>query len=318
MDCHLPGKKEGFALFSLVAFLSALFVLLLLVSGCAGRASVAGVSGTENAFPVGTIVDTATRQKVSFEEMMEDLSAVRIVYVGETHTDIMHHTIQLEILKALHLFHPDVIVGMEMFAQPYQEVLFRWVEGRLSEEDFLKKTHWYANWRFDFSLYQEQLLYIKEHAVPLVGLNIEFHIPSKIAAGGVDSLLPYQKAQVPDHIDLSNVEHREYVRGVFEKHAEHIAARYDFENFYAAQVVWDEAMAETISRYLNGRVIVIFAGKGHIVHDFGIPARAYTRTGVEYRTVIPIAIGEPVDFSIADYLWITESSPGHGHSSDIR
>ncbi len=318
MDCHLTSKKEGHDLYFLVAPLSALLVFLLLFSGCANRVPVAGVPGNVKPFPTGTIIDTATGQKISFEEMMENLSAVRVVYVGESHTNIRHHEIQLEILKGLNSLRPDIIVGMEMFAQPYQEVLSHWVEGRLSEDEFLKQTHWYANWRFDFSLYREQLVYIREHGIPLVGLNIEFHIPSKIAAGGIDSLLPYQKEQVPDHIDLSNVDHREYVRGVYEKHAEHITARYEFENFYAAQVVWDEAMAEAISRYLKGRVIVVFAGKGHIIYDFGIPSRAYTRTGVEYRTVIPVAAGEPIDFSIADYLWVTDSSSGHGHFSDIH
>lgn len=295
---------------------SALFPLLFLLCGCAALRGQDAVPQAQ-LYPVDTILAAETQKAVSFETMIADLETVSVVYVGEAHINPAHHEIQLRVLKALYERHPGKIaVGMEMFARPYQPFLAKWVDGGLSEEAFLKKTHWYANWRYDFSLYRDLLNEIQQNRIPLYGLNIEFHIPSKIAAGGIDSLLPYQARQLPDRIDLTDAEHREHVRQVYDKHADRVTRRYDFENFYAAQVVWDEAMAEAVSRHANDRLLVVFAGNGHIIYGFGIPERARFRTGLSYRTVMPHKEGEPVDFSVADYIWIAPSAQGPGFMGD--
>jgi uncharacterized iron-regulated protein len=282
-----------------------LIILIFLLTGCAARFPENGAPVVESPYPVNTIIDSSTGREVTFDAMMEDLQTVRIIYVGEVHTNADHHEIQLEILRALHEKRPDIAVGMEMFARPYQEVLYQWSDGALSEDEFLSRTHWYANWRFNFSLYRDLLLYIKEHGIPLYGLNLEFHIPSKIAAGGIDSLLPYQKDQLPGNIDLTRTEHREYVKEVYTKHQDHVKLHYDFENFYTAQVVWDEVMAEAVDHHIKDRPMIVFAGNSHIVNGFGIPPRAYSRNGFIYRTVRPQPKGEAVDLSVADYIWIT-------------
>ncbi len=256
-------------------------------------------------FPPGTIIDTKRNKAVSFDDMTKDLETVRIVYVGEAHTDMDHHEIQLRVLRELHDRLPDICVGMEMFARPYQDILERWSASEISEEVFLRKTHWYANWRYDFSLYRPILHYIRENRISLYALNIEFHIPSRIAAGGVDNLLPYQKQRLPERMDLSDDAHRNYVRGVYEKHGNHVTGQYQFEDFYAAQVVWDEVMAESINRFIGDRVMLVFAGRGHITDHFGIPRRAWDRGGLSYRTILPQGASETIRFSAADYIWIT-------------
>ena len=256
-------------------------------------------------FPPGTIIDTKRNMAVSFEDMMNDLETVRIVYVGEVHTNMDHHDIQLQVLRALHDRLADICVGMEMFSLPYQDILERWSAAEISEDVFLRKTHWYANWRHDFSLYRPLLHYIRENHISLYALNIEFHIPSRIAAGGVGNLLPYQKRQLPERMDLSDDDHRNYVRGVYENHGNHVTGRYRFEDFYAAQVVWDEVMAESITRFIGDRVMVVFAGRGHIIDHFGIPRRARDRGGLSYRTILPQGESGTIRFSAADYIWIT-------------
>lgn len=271
-----------------------------------------GSQSAKAPYSPGTILEASTGEAIDFETMIKDLESSRIVYVGETHTDASHHDVQLDILKSLHDRHPgNISVGMEMFARPYQQVLSQWADGEMSEEEFLRKTHWYANWRFDFSLYRDLLHYIRDNRIPLYGLNIEFHIPSKIAAGGLDSLLSYQAEQLPEKMDFTNSDHRAYVKSVYDNHGGHVGRRYDFESFYAAQVVWDEVMAESVSEYINGRVMVVFAGRGHIVEGFGIPERAHDRTGLAYRTITPQAAGKPVDFDAADYIWITQPAENH-------
>ena len=257
-------------------------------------------------FEEGSIVEGKTGQTVSFETMMSDLKGVQVIYVGEKHTRSAHHDIQLRIIKEIHKDFPDMMVGMEMFAQPYQPVLDEWSGGTLDEKTFLKRIHWYANWKYDFALYREILKFIKDKRIRLVGLNVPFHLPSKIAVGGIDTLLQDERKYLPEAIDTTIAAHREYVKGVFEHH--HVKGRQDFENFYMAQCVWEDAMAETIAKNLKHSKMVVLAGNGHIYRKFGIPQRAFNRTARSFRTLYPIAFGGNVQLIDADYLWVTTKS----------
>ncbi len=251
----------------------------------------------------GQIISGATGAPVTFDEMLADLSGCRVVYVGEIHTDTVHHEIQREILQGLLRVHPRVAVGMEMFDFTYQIVLDQWSAGQLTQEAFLEKTHWYANWRFDFTLYQPILDLIREKGLPLFGLNIPFHIPPKVRIGGIDSLLGCDRQDLPRHIDTSNAAHRTYLETIFKAHTFHGEANFDF--FYQAQCVWEDTMAASIARNLDDWLMLVLAGNGHIVHKFGIPERAFNLTGAPYRTVYLAPAGETVDLSYGDYIWVT-------------
>jgi len=258
--------------------------------------------------PRETIIRCATGEPVGFEALVEELGRARVVYVGETHSDPAHHEIQLRILRALHRTRPDLCLGMEMFDRTYQPVLDLWSSGRLEEAEFLKRSHWEANWRFDYALYRGILDFVAENRIRLIGLNYPFHIAPRIRIGGIDSLLPADRKHLADRIDLSEPAHREAALQAFQLHD--FKGRVDFENFYAALCAWDDTMAETIARRGGGfPLIVVLAGTGHIAHRYGIPQRAFSRNPEDYRTVVPAAGEAPLDPGLADFLWV---APGGG------
>jgi uncharacterized iron-regulated protein len=256
-------------------------------------------------FEEGTIISSKLGEPVSFEDLARDLNSCRITYVGEKHTNVAHHKIQLQVIQAVYQSHPDMAVGMEMFDHTYQGVLDQWSKGELTQTDFLRKSQWYANWRFDFSLYRDILEFIKEHNIRLVGLNIPSYIPPRIREGGVENLSDEDKAHLPQHIDTSKSAHRDYLKKVFESHKHHFKREVEFEDFYAAQCVWEDAMAETIAKNLNDAVMVVLAGNGHIQFKYGIPDRAYELTGAPFRTIYLAPAGSEVKRDIADYIWVT-------------
>ncbi len=282
---------------------AALVVLAGLAGGCAVSPDKLAIEGVSQSFAPGDIVSARTGRPVSFEQLIEDLGRVRIVYVGEQHTLPAHHTIQLEVLRALQKIHPDLIVGMEMFDHTYQEVLDQWSAGQLAMDVFLEKVHWYANWRYSHRLYAEILEFIKEKKLRLVALNLPPHIPPKIRVGGIDHLSAEDRRHLPAHVDTSRADHKAYVEGIYRQH--HAAQHYKFDYFYQAQCVWEDTMAEAIARNLDDRVMVVLAGNGHIVEKFGIPDRAFRRTRAPYRTIYPVSAGQTVKWSLADYLWVT-------------
>lgn len=252
------------------------------------------------------IISARTGQSISFESMISELSEIRVIYLGEHHTNPAHHAAQLRVIRAMAQRFPDLTVGMEMFAVPYQPILNDWYTGKTDEASFLRKTHWYANWRFDYGLYRDILNFIKEAHIPFAALNIPFHIPPKISVGGTDNLSEDDKKYLPETLDLQDAEHRSYVSEIFKHHS--IPGRDRFEDFYAAQCVWEDAMAEAVVKNLKNRMIVL-AGNGHIFRKFGIPNRVFRRNQASFRTVYMVSDDKNADFSAGDYLWVISGMP---------
>jgi uncharacterized iron-regulated protein len=300
MHRRIYGNWRTF--FTAVRFCSGLAALML-IWGCAAKPGTVMINDTSTAFEAGTIISAASGKAVSFDEMMADLDYYQMIFVGEKHGLQSNHANELEIIKAVFKNHRSMEVGMEMFDRSYQQVLDLWSAGVLDEATFLRKVQWYANWRYDFGLYRDILLFIKSNKIKLVALNIPSYIASRIRVGGIENLLDADKSYLPKEIDTQNTAYRDYVEKAFNQH--HFSETDKFDDFYMAQCVWDEAMAESVASNLGNRKIVVLAGNGHIQRNYGIPDRAFRRTQTPFRTVYQASVGEEVELSVADYIWIT-------------
>jgi len=264
------------------------------------------IKNTGETFHVDTIISARTGQPVTFEAMLEDLAAVRVIYVGETHTNRHHHLIQKRLIEALAEQHPDLTVGMEMFDYRYDPVLAEWSAGELDRKAFIEKTHWYvrqSGWGYNFELYAPIFEIIQAKGLRLVGLNVPGWIPAKISAGGLANLLPDERRRLAAEIDTGNEDHRAYVEAIFNDNPHHQIK--SFENFYEAQCAWEDTMAESIARKLAAGPMVVMIGNGHIQYKYGVPNRAYERNPAPFRTVYLASIGSEVDLDVADYIWVT-------------
>ncbi len=284
-------------------------VLMSSMWGCAVAPKRLFIKDLSTFFDAGIIISTKTGEAVSFDDLLADLSGVRVIYIGERHFDPAHHRIQLDIIKAVYKTHPNIVVGMEMFDQSYQHILNLWSAGELDQKTFLKKVHWYANWKYDFELYKGILEFIKQEKIRLVGLNVPFHIPPKIAVGGIENLSDDDRKHIPQNIDTSNEAHRAYVKKVFNQHRGTRIDNFDF--FYEAQCVWEDTMAAAVALNLKDDMMIVIAGNGHIIRKFGIPDRAFRRTGAEFRTIFPATAGGEVESDYADYIWVTSREKPH-------
>jgi uncharacterized iron-regulated protein len=291
----------------LIKWLFCLLICSALTStiwGCAVAPRKLIIKDISASFDESTIISTKTGKPVSFEELITDLSHVKVIYLGEKHNDPAHHEIQLRVIRTLFKANQNIAVGMEMFDHTYQQVLNLWSAGKLDQAEFLKRVHWYANWKFDFVLYKDIIDFIKKSNIRLVGMNLPPHIPRKIAIGGIDSLSNDEKKHLPEKIDTSNPDHRAYVEKVFNQH--NVKGIESFEFFYTAQCVWEDTMAESVAINLKDDQMIVLTGNGHIIRKFGIPDRAFNRTGSSFRTIMLIPAGSEAELSFADYIWVTQ------------
>jgi uncharacterized iron-regulated protein len=278
----------------------------ILAAGCAGMPPVVTVDDSGQTFASGTILSSEIRTPISYETLINELADSRVVYIGEVHTEAAHHEIQLKIIRSLTARKPQSKVGMEMFDFTYQPVLVQWSAGELEREVFLKKTQWNVNWGFDFGLYESILNFVRNEKLPLIGLNVPTFLPSRVRVGGLENLLARDRELLPSEIDTTNEAHRAFVKETFERH--HFLKATHFEFFYQAQCLWEDGMAESIARNLGDASMIVVIGNGHIIFKFGVPDRAYRRTGASFRTVYLAPAGSTVEWNYADYIWVTPVS----------
>ena len=83
----------------------------------------------------------------------------------------------------------------------------------------------------------------------------------------------------------------------------------DPNNMYAAQVLWDEAMADSALKYRAARpqpsnaLFVVLAGAGHVMYKQGINWRIARRAGLDGVTVVMVDAPGKVARGIADFVY---------------
>ncbi len=274
------------------------------MAGCAAPAKQLTVKGMTHRYPVDTIISGASGQPISFETLLAELKTASVIYVGENHLNPAHHDIQENIITSIHGDTPHLVIGMEMFDYRYDWVLDLWVTGDLDREAFIRKTHWYANWGYDFDLYAGLFDRIQKNQIRLVGLNLPFHIPKKIRIGGIDGLLQDDRGYCPLTIDTTNEPHRNYVEAIFRRHT-HLLGSTEFAYFYETQCTWEDTMAESIAGKMGPGPMIVLVGNGHIIKKFGIPDRAFARTKLPFKTLYLASAEEEVELDYGDYIWVT-------------
>jgi uncharacterized iron-regulated protein len=285
LSCTLPRASVAWYLASL------LLVTLVLTTGCQSPRNDAA---------------TARLLPQTANDMLAALGDRRVLFVGELHTRYDHHLLQLEALRAMHQQDPRLAIGVEWFQQPFQQHLDDYIAGRIDEQALLHRSEYYERWRFDYRLYRPILAYAREHGIPVIALNAPAELTNAIREHGVEGLAPALAAQLPGLLDRSNQAYTEELRLVFEQHAG--ADERSFARFVDVQLTWDEAMAERAARYLAAhpeRRMIVFAGRGHVQHGWGIPDRLTRRSGLAHTILLPA--DEPLGpADIADYVVLSQ------------
>jgi uncharacterized iron-regulated protein len=256
------------------------------------------------------IYATATGEKLTEEELFDRLAEHRFVVVGEQHDVAWHHEIQAQVLREVAERVDSAALGMEMFQRPFQAPLDAYIAGEISEADMLEQTEWAQRWGFGTDQYRPMWRFAHENEIPVVALNARRELSKAIANGGLEGLSQAEQADVPQ-LDLDNVAHRAFVRHAFEQHDMEMTEE-RFERFYAAQVLWDETMAETAVEFAGAHpdvdTMVIVAGGAHADKRFGIPPRIERRVDQDVVTLQPVSAADATSLEqlgqAADYVWV--------------
>jgi uncharacterized iron-regulated protein len=245
------------------------------------------------------------RQPITYEQMLDDLKNVRLVFVGEVHDREAHHQLQLDAIKALNGRKVPLSVGFEMFTYESQNDLDKWTEGSLPVETFI--PIYYKNWSYPWTLYDDILFYVRDNKIPAIGLNVPAEITQKVSASGFTSLTREELKKLPP--DVGCVVNEQYMQFIRRAYAMHGHGGKQFQFFCEAQLLWNQTMAYNIAEFLKknpAKKIVVLTGNGHAWKK-GIPEQVRTISEeTQYRVILPQIPGyvdpQTVTAGDADYI----------------
>ncbi len=249
------------------------------------------------------IIDVATKEEISFEQLIARLAASRVVFIGEQHDHAGHHQMQLEVIKSLAKKQP-IAIGLEMFQAEDQLTLDNWTIGIISEPDF--RQIYQRNWGW-WSLYQPIFSYARKERISMVGLNLPRSITRQVATSGFSSLDEEQVSFLGGMTCSVDATYEDFIRRAIGSHGH---GSFNFRNFCEAQLVWDKAMARYMVRYLRNnpeQTAIVLAGNGH-AWKYGIPTQMADSGYKDYLVLLPEVAGrltrDQVTLEDADYLWL--------------
>ena len=257
-------------------------------------------------------LDGKSGARLSPAELDARIGGARVVYVGEEHPNPHDHAVELEVLERAFAVDARVALGLEMLPRTLQPALDDFVSGKTDEAAFLAAVDWKKTWGYPWGLYKPLLEFARAHHLKAFALNAPRDLAHAVAKGGLDSLSADEKKELPE-MKPGPGAHREQVREAFGGHPHGRFADAKFERFYAAQLLWDETMADRVAAAMKGagapKHLVVIAGEGH-TRKFAIPDRAARRGVQPYVTVLPVLdtdIADAQNDQIADLYWVLET-----------
>lgn len=215
------------------------------------------------------IFDGETNSQIELNQVIDQIKPGQVLLIGEMHGLQPVHDQQMSILQALKARGHKIAVGMEFFNYTDSSFIKSFREGALSEADFKKAINWSGN---DFNLYGPQLLFGEEG----FGINMPRSVTSQVSKNGLASLTLEQQKLMPPNFQLGN---DSYKRRFNEAMGGHMPAE-KFENYFAAQSIWDETMAWQALNFVQNNpdyIYVIIVGEFHVAYGGGLPDRLRTR-----------------------------------------
>jgi uncharacterized iron-regulated protein len=292
----------------LSAFLSAAVIVLSVPAHAQTPAACATRGGW---------IDVKTGQSIDRSDLFRNLVArSSVVLLGESHTDADHHRWQLYTMAALFGRGGNIVIGFEAFPRRLQAVLDDWVDGKLTEDAFLKAAGWRQVWGYDAALYMPLFQFARLNRIPMVAMNVERKLVSQVGQQGWEAIPAAEREGLSDPAPASPGYQRELARvyllkktlpagtdplsvppGYSPKEPDEAAFAEalnepEFKRFVAAQQTWDRGMAEALAgakRKYAGATVVGILGGGHVEGGYGVPHQLKDLGVADVAALMPLS-----------------------------
>jgi len=214
-------------------------------------------------------------KQLSVDNLPANILDADVVLVGEWHTHAGVHRFQADLLQALSRTPKAITLSMEQFARPAQKVLNDYLNSRIGEQPLMSEGDAWPNYESD---YRPLVEFAKANDMDVLAANAPKPMVRCIGREGLtylDKLSAERRQQVASEINTGPSAYKDKFMASM-----HHGKPEQTERQYAAQVTWDETMAESIVNYLKDNPetqILHIAGKFHIEDGLGTKASILRR-----------------------------------------
>ncbi len=251
----------------------------------------------------------------SISSIVSKVKPGTVVIIGEKHYHQVAQAGQLEILKELRRSGFRVSVGLEFISYLVQKYLDLFLNGQLSELDFLKLADWGSG---TFDGYRQLAQFpLSENGEQTRAINAPRQLTGKIGKEGLSGLSLAETQLLPHQFQVGGAQYRKRFDHLMSGHVASAAA---MDNYFTAHCVWDDTMAWQTTEFLASHpdhVFVIVVGEFHVQYGGGLPARLRARGVNSILTLSQVDHSDYSDEELekeinphpeygprADYLWI--------------
>ncbi|EKZ9008307.1 ChaN family lipoprotein [Vibrio alginolyticus] len=218
---------------------------------------------------------TPSGEHIALSKLPIELQQADVILIGEWHTHAGIHRFQTNMLKQLTSYDRSLALSMEQFTRDKQPVVDAYLRGEIGEQYLMKQANAWPNYESD---YRPLVEFAKQKNLPVIAANAPKSIVRCIGRQGLDyinKLDDDQRMFIAQAINTGSSPYKEKFMASM-----HHGKPEQTEKQFAAQVTWDETMAESIVSYLDdnpGAQIVHVAGKFHTEQGLGTAASILSR-----------------------------------------
>lgn len=226
-------------------------------------------------------------QALSLQNLPSELLTADVILVGEWHTHPGIHRFQTDLLHTLSS-QRSVALSMEQFTRDKQPVINQYLAGEIGEQPLISEGNAWPNYESD---YRPLVELAKRQGLDVIAANAPKAIVRCIGRQGIgylEKLDETERHYLAAEINTADSLYKDKFMASM-----HHGQPEQTERQYAAQITWDETMAESIVNYRKAHPqtqIVHIAGKFHTEGGLGT-ANSILRRAPELKVVVitPVA-----------------------------
>tara|TARA_Y100001956_G_C4099320_1_gene176828 strand:+ start:25 stop:978 length:954 start_codon:yes stop_codon:yes gene_type:complete len=232
-------------------------------------------------------------EALSLNALPQELLDADVILIGEWHTHSAIHRFQTDFLKARQSADSNIALSMEQFTREHQDTLNQYLNGEIGEQVLISKAAAWPNYESDYRALVE---FAKANDLDVIAANAPKPFVQCIGRKGLpylEQLSSEQRDWVATEVNIGDSPYKEKFMASM-----HHGTPEQTEKQFAAQVTWDETMAESIVDYLAtnpDKQVIHVAGKFHTEGGLGTAASISRR-----NPDLKVAIITPVESLSSD------------------
>ena len=275
-------------------------MLALTVTGC-------GSSGLRGASFV--ILDTRSGERLEFTDFIDRIEDADVLFLGEQHDNVTCHELQHWTTLAL-AERRTIALSLEQFESDVQASLDSYLADDITEAAFLEESRPWSNYA---EHYRPTVEWARTEGVAVIAANIPRPLARRIARGYWEELDVIGDVNSPWQLNTDEPAYRARFEEVMGNHGGTENA--DLDDWFAAQCVKDDRMAEAIASHLtragsDAPLVIHWCGRFHSDYRLGPVSRLAERRPalniltVSMETTDDLSSDPSADTSSsADFVW---------------